>query len=229
MYKIILIEDEVTTGEMLVEHLKYAGYNTVLINTPEDILDLCSGKSSFNKADLYIIDVHVHSLSGLEITNKLNEIYKNINVLFISGDDGEETMCKAYEIGCYDYLRKPFKIHELLLKVNRFFKFTNDPSKTENRLKKICENATYNISTKELVVDYCKPIELTNQEEKLFDILISNPNTYFSIEKLENLIWGELVGNAYVRHLVSRLRKKLPCDAIKNKIGKGYKIVEHNG
>lgn len=228
MYKIIIIEDEVLIGEMLTEFLQIEGYNAVLISSKEEISDLISGRDGLNKADLYIIDVHIPFLSGFEITQKLTSLYQNINVLFISGDDDIDTMSTAYNLNCYDYLKKPFKIHELILKVNKFFKYANQVNNGKSHIIKISKRCNYNSIAKEIIIDGYEVLSLTNQESKLLDALVSAPNTYFTIEKLEYIIWGELVMNGYVRHLVSRLRKKIPCNVIKNKIGKGYKLLKYN-
>lgn len=231
MYKILIIEDNKTTCETLTECLKVEGYDVKYFRREKDILDLVNGKKGMSKAHLYIIDIHMPKLNGFDITKKLYERHKNISVLFISGDDSVETMATAYEeLDCVDYLKKPFKSHELVFKVNKFFRLEYpDEVEKERYIFNISKRCTYNTKTKDLVLDDCDLIELTKQEERLLDLLIENAGNYVHSQTIENEIWGECVSSAYVRHLVSRLRKKMPpCGQIKNRIGTGYKLSSSN-
>jgi len=211
--KIFLLEDDF----MLHKAIK----NTLLLENHEvdSFYDGLEGLSSIaNLYDLYIIDINLPNISGLEITTKICTIKPDVKIFIISAASDIETMKEGYENGCDDFLKKPFDVEELLLKINKI-----KTIKTESLL--LGSDISY-IAKSKTVLFKNEHIELTRKETIFIDILVANLELGVSYETLiEALYPNEESGINALRSLVKRLRKKLPGDIIKTDLSGRYKIL----
>ena len=166
--------------------------------------------------DLYILDINIPSINGLEILKSIKSISEKIKVIMISANINIETIKESYNYGCDDYLKKPFDVEELILKIEKF----------EDKEKNIIleNNVFFNTISKELFINHEK-IELTKSEKNLLVLLLENRGKTINCENIEHFVYkSEAKTSNAIRSLVKRLRKKLPKDMISNSVDEGYFI-----
>jgi len=119
--KILLLEDEVELAETLQELLEESGYAVSMVHTGNDAVD-ASYESVY---DLYIFDINVPDMSGLELLESLRRADDRTPAIFISALIDLNSISKAFEIGADDYIKKPFFPQELLIRVKAKFATAN--------------------------------------------------------------------------------------------------------
>ncbi|MEA3352564.1 MAG: response regulator transcription factor [Campylobacterota bacterium] len=214
--KILLVEDDVELNGFITDTFRKMGYN----------IDTCVGQNSrkiFKTVeeyyDLYIVDINLPGINGLELVKKIKKNNIKAKTFIISGDDNIDTILKAYDIGCDDYLKKPFDLREMLAKINKIFK---EKLEKHVNITKKC----YFDKGIETLFHNGKAVVLTNKESMLFSILMQNVGEMVNNSKIEIAVWGENNGKGHLRQLVSKLKKSLPCpDIIENHSSAGYGII----
>ena len=208
--KLMLIEDEYLLNKAIKTYLDSKGFEVVAYLDGLEALDNIS-----NGFDLFIIDIDIPKITGIEILEHIRKIYPNIPVIIISATIDMQMITQAYTKGCNDYLKKPFDIKELELKINAFTRSVT--SEIE-----LAVGLTYNKNTQ--TIKYNKElITLTSHENKFLTLLTENINNTVKHEYIESAIWG--TGTPHLRQLVNRLRNKIPINIIQNHIGEGYIIA----
>lgn len=211
---IFLIEDNVDLNRNIEVALTALGHNISAFTDGQQALNNIS-----KEFDLYIIDIMIPHVNGLLLLKTIKKLNSEIPCFIISGDTEIDTIINAYEIGADDFIKKPFDLQELEAKIRRISKYIDS-------LIQLTKSCYYDLDKKVLFVDN-EAVELTNKENNLLYLLVKNIGTTVPTIEIENFVWGESLHNGHTRQLVSKLRKKLPCDIIKNHAGNGYKINKH--
>jgi DNA-binding response OmpR family regulator len=209
--KIFLLEDDYSLNEAIYQILDLNNHIVDRFYNGEDAYENLN-----NIYDLYILDINVPDIDGLTILEKIKEFDNNKKVIIMSADNSIETISNAYNKGCIDFIKKPFHIKELELKIKMY----EDEDKTKIKLMDtIYFDTQNNILIKDNVI-----IELTKKEQLLLSILIDNKNKVTSFDKIFHYVYNDIISNDSLRSLVKRLRKKLFLEVIESVLGLGYKI-----
>ena len=211
--KIFLVEDNKPLNDLLSKTLKKLGF---------DVDTFSDGKEAFDNIsldyDLFIVDINLPYINGLELIRQIKKINKCAKVIIISAEIDIDVILKAYDIGANDYVKKPFDIRELVAKIkNSFCSNYDNIVLFENGVKYDKEQRVFILNNKE--------IKITKKESLLLDILIKYQNKTVPNDVIEQYVWPDIEKRGYVRQLVSKLRNKLPFEFIKNHSTTGYKIV----
>lgn len=213
--KILLLEDELMLNNAICEYLKDIGHFVESFVDGADVL-----RSIENGYDLLILDVNVPTISGFELLSELNNKKIHIPTIFISAQIDIEDITKAYELGCREYLKKPFHLGELGIKINQILK------KEQNNTSHIRFSENYSYSKdKQTLYFNGEPQNLTKKQLEIIHILALNINMIVDFEHFRVDVWdSENIDNPTIRAEISRLKKSLKEDFIKNIRGLGYKI-----
>ena len=210
--KVFLLEDDYLLNKAINQYLTAKAFDvSSFFNGTQAI------KAIADDYDVMILDIDIPELNGITVMEETRKLYPKKPVIMISATIDIEMISKAYEKGCNDYMKKPFDIRELELKI-RALTHTNIQSIT------ILEGLEY-IVTDQRLLYHTREIALTPMEKKLFHILVENKGRTVSLEVLERGIWGMNGDAIHLRQLVARLRKKLPDNTIENRTGSGYCIA----
>ncbi len=211
---IFIVEDDYKLNKILTINLKALGYNVSTFTDGQEAFE------NINMYDnVYLIDINLPSINGLELIKQIKILNKYAKIFIISGDTNINTILNAYNLGCDDYIKKPFDIREIIVKINHALL-------KSSRTIQLSASCNYNPISE--VVNYKNnELRLTKKETLLLIILVKNVGYTVSNEKIENYVWGETVGNGYTRQLISKLRKTLPCKIIKNHTANGYRIDKY--
>lgn len=213
--KVLLLEDELMLQSAISEYLEDTGY---MVDAFED------GKDAYmsviaNSYDLFIFDINTPSIDGLSLLEKLQNNKIFVPTIFISAITEIEQISKAYELGCYDYLKKPFHLKELTLHIDRLLNMANIQSQT---MVKISKMYLYNIEKEQLFFNSQEQI-LTPKQNQIMKIFASNLNQTVSFDMLRYYVWDdEYMETATIRAEVHRVRQILKEELIETIKGIGY-------
>ncbi len=208
--KILLLEDNKTLNETIKLKLELKGY---------EVHSFFDGLKAYDNVtegfSCFILDINVPNIDGIKILKKIREYYVEIPVIIISATVELDIIKKSYDFGCNDYLKKPFFIDELEIKVDKLCNF----SKKEIYFD---ENSIFNFYEHSIKVENAE-ILLTKKESLLLNLFLINKNKLVSYENIENYVWEwEYASLDAIRTLVKRLRKKLSKPYIKASSTRGY-------
>jgi Response regulators consisting of a CheY-like receiver domain and a winged-helix DNA-binding domain len=222
--KILLVEDDDKIREIICEYFAAKSEGNIEISdvsSGEDGLELIHQRDF----DLVLLDVMLPGMDGFTLCRKIRKL-TDVPIIFLTAKTAEEDRLYGYEIGCDDYICKPFSFAELYAKVSVLLKRT---SKSDDRQMLTCGKITLNPVTLELRVDG-KEVELTPKEFEILVFLLQHKGWVVTRETLLNRIWGEYayVETRVVDNHVKNLRKALgeAGKQIKTVISKGYKLTE---
>ena len=181
----------------------------------EDFLDAKSLLDAMKNTvyDLYIIDVNLPEFNGVALLKEIRAKYPQVPTIMVSGLTDIETVMDAYDGGCDEYLKKPFDLRELEVKVS---KLMND------KVLDLSESVKYDVSGRILFVDG-EEVHLSQKESNLLHTFMTNINRPLTHDYLESVIWGSVEDNGHaLRNLILRMRKRIGKGIIDTVQGKGY-------
>ena len=216
--KILLLEDDVSYKETIQEYLESLGYKVESFENGDEVVDALY----FKKYHLLLLDIRVPGKSGYDIVKMLREKRDDIPVIFITSLTDIENLSIGYELGCNDYIRKPFAAQELKYRVEQvlklFYLHSNEEELTLNN------EYSYNLTLGKLFHNG-EMVAVTPKEQKLLEYLITNLDEYISTKQLWEDVWEEkMVTEADIRMCIKKIRDKTDASFILNKKGFGYKI-----
>jgi len=214
--KILLLEDEMMLCDAISEYLLASGHRVVTFLDGADALEQLK-RETF---DLLILDINVPGIDGLDLLEQLHALKIRPPAIYISALVDIEGISRAYDLGCYDYLKKPFHLKELSLRIDKVMQNCIIPQ-SHTRLSK---SYAYDASTSTLLCDNnAQP--LSKRQLQIIDLLSRNRGRVVDFDQFRTYIWDEeYVDNATIRAEVSRLKKGLKEDFIQNIRALGYMI-----
>lgn len=216
--KILILEDEAILALSMQEFLEDSGYEVDHFSNSEEAYD-----AVYNKVyDLLLLDVKVlGEKNGFEILEDLRKEGVSVPAIFITSLTDIDDLSRGYESGACDYIRKPFDLVELKLRVEQAVKTYCFSSAVEHI--ELPFDYFYDLKNMRLYFKE-ESIELTKTEAKILELLIKQRGNVVTYEMFWEEVWGEWIDSTNVRVQVGTLRKKLKKDFIKNIRGAGYSI-----
>lgn len=214
--KILLLEDEQMLSEAISEYLICLGHC---------IISCHDGKSALMRIqseifDLLILDINVPEINGLDLLEQLHLLKIRPPVIYISALVDIDGISRAYDLGCFDYLKKPFHLKELSLRIDKVMQNCTIPQSH----MRLSISYAYDASTSTLMCDNIAQL-LSRRQLQIVNLLARNRGRVVDFDQFRTYIWDdEYVDNATIRAEVSRLKKSLKEDFIQNIRGLGYMI-----
>lgn len=221
--KILIIEDEVSLSDSIVEYLNTERHTCELVYNYGDAIE----KIELYEYDCLIVDINLPDGSGLDIIKRIKSKKSPVGIIIISGRNSLENRIEGLEIGADHYLTKPFHLAELnahLKSINRRINFNGQNEIVVNEIKLLPDERKAFVTNKEL--------KLTRKEYDLLLFFISNKNRVITKISLAEYLWGDFMDTAdsfdFIYTHIKNLRKKLlkfGCeDYIQTVYGVGYKF-----
>lgn len=173
--------------------------------------------------DLFLLDIDASNEIGVDCIKGVVKIFPTIPIILLSANHDIETIEKALDLGCSDYLKKPFELKELELRIRRF-NINIFPIKSS--LISLSPNYTYDTNSCSLF--YQGEVQIfTKKETILIASFMLNRNKVMTEEQIALSVWNDTrIESTAIRSLVSRCRNKLKEDFIQNFRGIGYRWVD---
>ncbi len=218
--KILLLEDDVTLNETIASYLEELDFEVEIAYdgyTAQNII-------YENNFDLLLLDVNVPDINGFELLKTIREEDVTTPAIFITSLNSMVDLEEGFDSGCDDYIRKPFALKELQLRVETILK--RDFFHTNNDKIKIDEHIYYDTNSDILNIDD-KTIHLNNKDAKLLKLFLQNQDQLLSHETIYSALWDydETISQDALRTYIKNLRKYLGKEKIVSIKKSGYRFT----
>lgn len=221
---ILIADDEDSLREMLTDAFSIANYQVKSASNGQQALEMIQRGG----IDLAIIDVNMPKLSGFEVLSKVRESGNQLPIIMLTARTDKTDVSLGLKSGADDYVRKPFGLEELLLRVQAVLRRNSVSNELSGSIS--CNPITLNRDTY-IVTVFGQVVELSPTEFKLLDLLMSNKNRVVRKSEMLSEVWDIDFDTStnVVDTYISYLRKKIHSDdyqGIKTVRGVGFQIEE---
>ncbi len=223
--RIVVVDDEASIQTYLRRSLQEAGYEPLVEGTPRGAMAVIESAAP----DLVLLDLHLGPASGFDVLKAIRATSK-VPVIMLTVSDSDEDTVKALTLGADDYVTKPFRMEELLARVDAVLRRKLNPDALRVKPDFVLHGLRVNFRDRNAVLDG-QPLALTPTEYKLLRELADQAGRVLTFDELLKRVWGpEYAGEAgLVRVQVRNLRRKLGDDGAQPKFifsqrGIGYKM-----
>jgi DNA-binding response OmpR family regulator len=208
--KILLLEDNERLNRTIVKRLEAKGFK---VDSFTDGNEACAAVD--NGYSCFVLDINVPSIDGIEILKHIREFNMDTPVIIISSTVELDVIRSSYNYGCNDYLKKPFFIDELEIKIEKLCHFDKDVIDISPTCKFYFKDSILDVNGKHEYLSY--------KERLLLNILLNHRGKVVTFNTIQAIVWeGNFVSIDSIRSLVRRLRKKMPIDCIETAVNVGY-------
>lgn len=220
--QVLIVEDEPKLAQLLSDYLIQAGFKTHVINNGLEVIDWVKA----HKPDLILLDIMLPGLDGIEICKALRA-FSDVPIIMVTARVEEVDRLLGLELGCDDYICKPFSPREVVARVKAILR-RFQPAQANSIMNGICLDEARNKTTingHELV--------LTAVEFQLLSILFKGKGRIYSRDQLmdhiysDNRVVSDRTIDSHIKKLRKRINEVLPeQDIIHSVYGLGYKLEE---
>jgi len=214
--KILLMEDDPVLGNIVTDYLQ-GFYET------DRAFDSAEAQEFIDEGryDLFIFDINVPGKSGIELLEELRSFNDTTPAIIITAYGDTKHLKESFDAGAHDYIRKPFELEELKLRIEKsrvLFHIEQDAP------VKLSEELTY-YPRKYLVSDGSKETTLRPKEVEILNYFIAHSRRLISQEELIQNIWefDALPSDATLRSYIRKLREVIGAEKIVTQRGMGYR------
>ena len=218
--KLLLLEDDYLYRVTLQDYLIAKGYEVETFDNGSEALDAIYR----THYAILLLDIRVPGTDGYEILRMIREDGMTTPVIMLTSLVDIEDLSRGYELGCSDYLRKPFELKEL-----------------QYRIEQLVKTALYGSSSTVMEIDHLFRFDITHRilyrgeaevglspiETRLVSVLLQNRGYYLSLGQLQDEVWeGREISYADIRMCINRVRQKCGKAFIETKKMVGYRIAK---
>jgi DNA-binding response OmpR family regulator len=225
MIPILLIEDQVELCQILKDTLALYGFDVTYALNGDD------GYHLFTSQDpkIVIIDIMMPGSDGFSAVKQIRTVNKDVPIIMLTAKPLTEDLVKAFDLGCNDFIRKPFVMEELIARIRSFARVSNNGTPAVHNMYKL-GSFTLNASTQELANDSNR-FQLSYKEVELLKRLCEAKSTIVERQVLLMELWGSdnMFNSKTMNVYINRLRNYLDSDKsveILTIRGFGYKLIE---
>jgi len=219
MAKILLLEDDANLNETITEFLEDEEHEVISIYDGYEAQE----KLYESKYDLLLLDINVPGINGLELLKECRKEGVVAPAIYITSMDSVDDLEKGFESGCDDYIRKPFALKELKIRVETLLKrgFYHE----EKTLITIADDILYDIKNNTLIINNVTT-SLGNKESRLLKLFMKTEGEIIAHERIYKHLWDfdEEPSDTALRTYIKNLRKIIGKERIVSIKKQGYKF-----
>ncbi|MCP4551533.1 MAG: response regulator transcription factor [Bacteroidetes bacterium] len=224
--KLLLVEDDPNLSLVLQDYLEMLGYETKLCKDGEE------GLKAFKrqKYDLCIFDVMMPKKDGFSLAEDIRHVDNSTPIIFLTAKSLKEDRIKGLQIGCDDYITKPFSTEELSLRIKAILKRCQIRDSNNESKKSFFQIGIFSFDSNNMILaSPGSEQKLTRKEAGLLKLLCIHKNQLLAREYALKTVWGEndyFIGRS-MDVFIAKLRKHLKSDpniSITNVHGTGFKL-----
>lgn len=216
--KILLLEDDTFICESIKSYFELDGNKVDFYYDGEELLD----NAILSNYDIFLLDINTPKKNGFETLKAIRQEGINTPAIYLTAQSDIEHVKEGYALGCSDYVRKPFILDELELRINKIIHKDTDCDDI-----KLSDNYIFNLSNMQLFYNG-NPIDLKQHERNLLYLLVKNIGTILSPSVIKDYVWDDKdVCDNTLRTQIKKIRAKLKDNFIINVRNAGYKIEKY--
>ena len=181
--KVLYVEDEVFLAKIVSETLQTRGYDVVLEGDGAKAVDLFSKE----KPDVCVLDIMLPNKDGFTIADEIRDKDPQVPIIFLSAKSQTSDVVNGFKIGGNDYIRKPFSIEELIVRIDNVLK--NKTSAPEEAEEVKIGEYTFNIK-RQTLNNPSEQRKLSYRESELLRLLYENRDKIVERSEILTLLWG---------------------------------------
>ena len=210
------MEDDPVLSDILIDYLRES-WNVDYAYDSVEVYE----KLESNKYDLFIFDINVAGKSGLELLHELREFNDTTPAIIITAYTDTSHLEQAFDVGAHDYIKKPFELAELKVRIQNTQKIFNIETKNEIQ---ISQGVFFMAEEKTLFKNKIK-ISLSTKDASILLYFINNSQRVISNDELTQNVWSydDIPSDATVRSHIRTLRELIGKDKITTIRGEGYR------
>lgn len=222
--KILYVEDEIFLARIVSETLQGKGYDVVTVHDGDHAID----KFKEAKPDVCILDIMLPNKDGFTIADEIRELNQDVPILFLSAKSAASDVVAGFQSGGNDYIRKPFSMEELIVRIEHVLKARNSQqANVEDGVS--LGQYTFN-SRRQTLVHPKEQRKLSFRENELLKLLYNNKDRVVERKDILNLLWGSdsFFNSRNLDVYITKLRNYLKLDPNIQIItikGLGYRFV----
>lgn len=224
--KILLLEDDFKLASEIRQYLAKQSYHCDVVFDG----NLFFKQWKLESYDLFILDINVPAVNGLEVCKRIREKDSSTPVLMLTAYNAVEEKIEAFGNGADDYLIKPFHFDELHVRLKALLRRSNNPQQKHDEILQVSDLM---INVSEMKVERGgKEISLTRKEYKLLELLVRAKGRTISKQSISEQVWdidfetGTNTIEVYINFLRKKVDKGFDNKLIHTRPGYGYYLKE---
>ena len=224
--KILFAEDEPTLAYLVVSELQEQGFDVTHVQDGNETLK----KFYEVSPNIVILDVMMPKLNGFKVAKAIRSTNRNIPIIFLTAKIQSKDVVKGFESGANDYIRKPFAMEELLIRIKSLLQNNGLVSMDSDHIVSF-QIGDYFFNSKTQELSHPNVVHgLTSKESELLKVLCENQNRLLPKSNILFKVWKDdsFFHSRSMDVFISRLRKYLKEDPrvqLRNVRGEGYKLL----
>lgn len=216
--RILLLEDDLFICEQIKNYFQLDGNRVDFYNDGEELLN----NAILENYDIFLFDINTPKKNGFETLQSIREQGNDTPIIYLTAQNDIEHVKEGYALGCNDYIRKPFILEEVELRINQIL------HKSVNNLIKLSKDYSFDLSSMELFYKN-NNLDLKKHEKNLLFILIKNIGKIVETEIIKDYVWNDNnVCDNTLRTQIKKIRSKISDNFIVNIRNAGYKIEKYD-
>jgi len=183
--KVFYVEDELFLGKIVKESLESRGFEVIMES------DGAKATAAFEKAkpDICVLDVMLPNKDGFTIADEIRDIDEDVPIIFLTAKTQTEDVVKGFSLGGNDYIRKPFSMEELIVRIQNALRNKNaEPEKISGD---VITMGKYSFQlNRQLLQNGSEEKKLSYREAELLKLLYQNRDKIIDRREILNLLWG---------------------------------------
>ncbi len=223
--KLLLVEDEVVLGNIVKESLETRDFEVTYCTDGE------KGWQAFQRErpDICVFDIMMPTKDGFSLTKEVRLIDPIIPIIFLTAKSQLQDLIKGFELGANDYIKKPFSMEELIVRIKSLLKHQKTVQRIQPQTQWALGQFNFD-STKQLLTHHQIEKRLTHRESEILQLLCENQNKVLERKAVLLKLWGDdsFFNARSMDVFITKLRKYLKLDTsieIVNIRGIGYKLI----
>lgn len=223
--KVLYAEDELFLGKIVKESLESRGFKVAMEERGDKVVDLFKKTSP----DICILDVMLPGKDGFAIADEIRQLNDMVPIIFLTAKTQTEDVLKGFSQGANDYIRKPFSMEELIVRIQNQLRANKEAPQKINGGTLTIGKYTFQVNRQVLANDN-EERKLSYRESELLKLLYENRDSIIDRRDILNLLWGNdsFFNSRNLDVYITKLRSYLKSDSSLEIItikGVGYRFV----
>lgn len=183
--KVLYVEDELFLGKIVRESLETRGYEVVMESDGAKVPDLFKQE----KPDICILDVMLPNKDGFEIADEIRLMDEEVPIIFLTAKTQTEDVVKGFSVGGNDYIRKPFSMEELIVRIQNLLRNKGEGTPKISGGHVTMGRYTFQLN-RQTLSNGKEERKLSFRESELLKLLYENRDKIIDRKDILNLLWG---------------------------------------